>query len=66
MPDWLKRICRTLFQASTAGVVTGALAAFGVVQGEVKVGALLALLTVVFSALQNGLEEADVVPKMLK
>lgn len=66
MPDPIKRILRTLFQASTAGVVTGALAAFGVVQGEVKVGALLALLTVVFSALQNGLEEAGTVPKLLK
>ena len=66
MPDPIKRILRTFFQASSAGVVTGALAAFGVVQGEAKVGALLALLTVAFSALQNGLENAEVVPTLLK
>lgn len=58
MPDWLKRMLRTLFQASTAGIVVAFCLAFGWLHGEVQAAAVLGVLTVVFTAIQNAVEDA--------
>jgi len=65
MSDGLKRFLRTLFQGSTASAVTAALVAFGAITAAqaAVVGPLLLLLC---SAAQNALEDAGVVPKLLK
>jgi hypothetical protein len=67
MPEWVKRVLRTLFQTSTAGVLVAFAVAFGWVNGEAQAAALFGVLTVVCTAGQNALEENVAhFPKMLK
>lgn len=65
MSDSVKRFLRTLFQAGSGGIVTGALVGLHIITGE-QAAVVGPLLTLLFTALQNALEDAGVVPKMLK
>lgn len=66
MPEWAKRALRTIVQAGNAGIVTAALVAFGWLNGEAQTAATLGVLTVLFAAAQNALEDAGKVPKLLR
>ncbi len=66
MPDWLKRPLRTLFQASTAGVIVAVLEAFVLDFTPEQNLALMAGLSLLVSMGQNALEDSGAIPTMQK
>jgi len=68
IPDAIRRGIRTLIQALPASAVVAALVAFGVLDATDagKIASLTVILTGVFSAVQNALEDGNVIPALLK
>lgn len=65
--DAIRRGIRTFIQAVPAGVIVGALVAFGWLDPDPKkVGSLTIILTGTFSALMNALEDSGAIPAVLK
>lgn len=66
MNDATKRALRTLFQVGTVTVIVQAAVAFDLPLNPPQQAALTAVLTVIFTFIQNMLENAGTIPTVAK